>query len=147
MLSVRIKKELQKIQTHPVEGILVEQDENNMRHFFAKIAGPKDTPYDGGVFDLELYLTEAYPMEAPRILFRTNVYHPNIDKLGRICLDLLKDKWSPLLQITTLLQSIQVLLSAPNIDDPLDESVAQHWRTNPDDAINKAREWTQKYAM
>lgn len=55
----------------------------------------------------------------------TKIYHPNIDTLGRICLDILKDKWSPALQIRTVLLSIQALLSAPNPDDPLDEKIAK----------------------
>lgn len=70
----------------------------------------------GGVFHLELFLTEDYPMTAPKVRFLTKIYHPNIDKLGRICLDILKDKWSPALQIRTVLLSIQALLSAPNPD-------------------------------
>ena len=57
------------------------------------------------------------------------MYHPNIDKLGRICLDILKDKWSPALQIRTVLLSIQALLSAPNPDDPLANDVADQWKT------------------
>jgi ubiquitin-conjugating enzyme E2 N len=57
----------------------------------------------------------------------TKIYHPNVDRLGRICLDILKDKWSPALQIRTVLISIQALMSAPNPDDPLNNEAAEHW--------------------
>jgi hypothetical protein len=89
----------------------------------------------GGVFKLELYLPEDYPMAPPKVRFLTKIYHPNIDRLGRICLDILKDKWSPALQIRTVLLSIQALLSAPNPDDPLANDVAEHWKTNEAAAI------------
>lgn len=68
------------------------------------------------------------------------------DKLGRICLDILKDKWSPALQIRTVLLSIQALLSAPNPDDPLANDVAQAWKENEKAAIAEAQQWTQRYA-
>jgi hypothetical protein len=54
---------------------------------------------------------------------------------GRICLDILKDKWSPALQVRTVLLSIQALLSAPNPEDPLDTNVAEHWKTDEVAAI------------
>ena len=85
-------------------------------------------------------------MGPPKVRFLTKIYHPNIDRLGRICLDILKDKWSPALQIRTVLLSIQGLLSAPNPDDPLDTNVADHWKKNEREALERAREWTQRYA-
>jgi ubiquitin-conjugating enzyme E2 N len=85
-------------------------------------------------------------MAPPKVRFLTRIYHPNIDKLGRICLDILKDKWSPALQIRTVLLSVQALLSAPNPDDPLAEGVAKHWKEDEKGAIETAREWTRAHA-
>jgi ubiquitin-conjugating enzyme E2 N len=84
----------------------------------------------GGVFKLELFLPDDYPMCPPRIRFLTKIYHPNIDRLGRICLDVLKNNWSPALQIRTILLSIQALLGAPNPEDPLNEAVAKQWKVS-----------------
>ncbi|CAK9263197.1 unnamed protein product [Sphagnum jensenii] len=77
-----------------------------------------------------------------KIRFLTKIYHPNIDKLGHICLDILKDKWSPALQIRTVLLSIQALLNAPNPDDPLAENIAKHWKSDEAEAVATGREWT-----
>jgi ubiquitin-conjugating enzyme E2 N len=72
------------IPNHLVVGIYATPDEVNFRHFFVKIAGPEDTPYAGGMFNAELFLPDEYPMVPPKVLFRTKIYHPNIDKIGKI---------------------------------------------------------------
>lgn len=85
-------------------------------------------------------------MEAPKVRFLTKIYHPNIDRLGRICLDVLKTNWSPALQIRTVLLSIQALLASPNPNGPLANDVAEDWIKNEQGAKAKAREWTKLYA-
>ena len=140
-LSRRIQKETERLHMEPVAGISASPDPNNPRYFHIQIAGPITTPYEGGLFELELFLTDDYPMSPPKVRFLTKIYHPNVDKLGRICLDILKKNWSPALMIRTVLLSIQGLMSSPNPDDPLDAQVAQHWVQNEEDAIRVAREW------
>ncbi|CAK5067742.1 unnamed protein product [Meloidogyne enterolobii] len=66
----------------------------------ATITGPPTTPYDGGVFYLNINFPEAYPIKPPRVWFKTKIYHPNINDNGGICLDILQKKWSPALTIS-----------------------------------------------
>ncbi|GMI53290.1 hypothetical protein ScalyP_jg4216 [Parmales sp. scaly parma] len=146
-LPRRIVKETQRLMAEPVAGISAVPYSDNLRYFSVAIEGPQDSPYQTGVFNLELFLPADYPMAPPKVRFLTKIYHPNVDKLGRICLDILKDKWSPALQIRTVLLSIQALLSAPNPDDPLDNQVAEMWKTDEPTALKNASDWTKKFAM
>ena len=130
-----------------IDGIDVTPDNTYFGHFFVKLRGPKDTPYENGQFDIEILLPEDYPMSPPKVLFITKIFHPNIDKLGRVCLDVLKDKWTPALQIRSVLLSIQVLMGNPDPEDFLDIEAAELWKKDVNGAIKRAREWTQKYAM
>ncbi|KAG1668803.1 Ubiquitin-conjugating enzyme E2 N [Nymphon striatum] len=145
--SQKTPAETQRLMAEPVPGISATPDECNARYFHVIVAGPEGSPFEGGIFKLELFLPEEYPMSAPKVRFVTKIYHPNIDKLGRICLDILKDKWSPALQIRTVLLSIQALLSAPNPDDPLANDVAEQWKINEAQAVRTARQWTVDFAM
>ncbi|KAM8755346.1 ubiquitin-conjugating enzyme E2 T isoform 1-T1 [Acanthopagrus schlegelii] len=119
----RLKRELQMLSTEPPPGITCWQAEERIDDLRAQIMGGTDTPYDGGLFSLEIKVPERYPFEPPKIRFLTPIYHPNIDNSGRICHDALKlppkGAWKPSLNISTVLTSIQLLMAEPNPDDPL----------------------------
>lgn len=142
----RIDKETKKLLEESPPLTTVRPDADNPRSFHVWIEGPEGTPYEKGFYELELFLPTNYPMHPPKCRFLTRIYHVNIDKLGRICLDLLKDQWSPALQINTLLISLQSLISAQNEEDPLDEHVALHFKEDPVGARKKAVEWNAKFA-
>ena len=84
-LPRRIVKETQRLLSEPAPGISATPYRDNLRYFNIIIAGPTGSPYESGIFKLELFLPEQYPMESPKVRFLTKIYHPNIDKLGRIC--------------------------------------------------------------
>ncbi|CAD7688456.1 unnamed protein product [Nyctereutes procyonoides] len=132
-----------------MSGIIKETQrlQSNACYFHVVTAGPQDSPFEGGTFKLEVFLPEEYPVAAPKVRFMTKIYHPNVGKLGKICLDILKDKWSPALQLRTVLLSIQALLSVPNPDDPLANDVAEPGKTNEAQAIEIARTRTRQYAV
>ncbi|XP_043315964.1 ubiquitin-conjugating enzyme E2 N-like [Cervus elaphus] len=121
-LPCRVIKETQSLLAEPVPGIKAELDESNAHYFHVLVAGPQDSAFERGTFELELFLPEEYPMVAPKVRFMTKIYHPNVDKLGRVSLDILK-KWSLVLKIRTVLPSIRALLNAPNPDDSLANDV------------------------
>lgn len=107
----------------------------------------KHDPPAEGIYKLELFLPEDYPMTPPKVRFLTKIFHPNVDRIGRICLDILKDKWSPALQIRTVLLSIQALMSAPNPDDPLNNEAAELWKRDERQALATASQWNAQYAV
>tara|TARA_R100001163_G_C5068378_1_gene208530 strand:+ start:1197 stop:1796 length:600 start_codon:yes stop_codon:yes gene_type:complete len=142
----RIQMEIKKLRAKPVPGVTAVPDENNIRSFDVTVEGPMASPYEGGIFRLELYCDENFPSKPPKVRFLTKIYHPNIDNLGRICLDILKDQWSPILTLQTLLTTIRALLDTPNPDDPLNNIAAEHWKRDIKDAENQAKTWTEMYA-
>ena len=87
-----------------IEVNLVESD---IFHWKGSIKGPKDTCYSGGLFFIDILIPTDYPYKPPKMKFDTKIWHPNISsQTGAICLDILKNEWSPALSIRTALLSL-----------------------------------------
>jgi ubiquitin-conjugating enzyme E2 T len=133
----RLKRELVRLQEDPPPGIAayLSDDSDDLSKWIAQIRGPVDTPFEGTMFLISMLIPSRYPMEPPVCQFTSPIpYHPNIDEAGRICLDTLKRPpvglWSPAVNLTTLLLSLQLLLQEPNPDDGLLPDVSRLYRDN-----------------
>ncbi len=103
-----------------VQDLWLQPEEKNIFCWHAKFIGPADTPYAGGVFELKLNIPQQYPITPPKATFLTNVFHPNVHfKTGEICLDILKNSWSPAWTLATVCRAIISLLSHPEPESPL----------------------------
>ena len=142
----RIQAELAEIILDPPCGIIAAPKDNDIFEWEARLNGPEETPYAGGVFFLDIHFPEEYPFQPPKITFRTRIYHCNINSHGVICLDTIKNNWSPALTISTVLLTIMQLLTQPNPEDPLVKPIANEMVTSPETFFKTATEWTKKYA-
>lgn len=143
----RIQKELIDVQKTPPDGCSCGPVGSDLFEWEGVIMAPSDSSYSGGVFRLRIQFPTDYPFKAPKVYFLTKIYHPNINAAGGICLDILKDQWSPALSVSKVLLSILSLLTDPNPDDPLVPDIAQEYKKNRAAYEAHAREWTSRYAM
>ena len=143
----RINKELKDLTRDPPANASAGPVDDDLFHWQATLLGPENSPYTGGVFFLNIQFPADYPFKPPKAEFITKIFHPNINSNGGICLDILKDQWSPALTASKMLLSICSLLTDPNPSDPLVPDIARLYIKNRDEYTRKAMEWTRKYAM
>lgn len=128
------------------EKITVKLINEELTHWKATITGSNNSPFEGGIFTLDITFPLEYPFKPPIIKFCNKIYHPNINDSGAICLDILKDQWSPALSIFKVILSISSLIVDPNPNDPLSPDVANIYKTNREYYNKIAKEWTKLYA-
>jgi len=146
MAARRITKEIADLNKDAPENCSAGPHGEDIYKWDATIMGPTDTPYAGGVFKMEIHFPSDYPFKPPKVQFTTKIYHPNISSGGAICLDILKEQWSPALTISKVLLSICSLLSDPNPKDPLVPAIADEYNKDRESYNQNARLWTQRYA-
>merc|ERR1711935_145508 len=126
-VSKRLQQELMSLMMSNDKGISAFPDGDKLFEWIATVNGPADSVYDGLKYKLRLEFPAGYPYQSPTVKFTTQCFHPNVDTHGNICLDILKEKWSALYEVRTILLSIQSLLGEPNNDSPLNTQAATLW--------------------
>ena len=112
--TARLNKEFGDITSNPIGGVEVGYSGEEISKWDVKINGPEGSPYEGGVFVVELDFSDNYPFKAPKILFKTKIYHPNVETAsGKICTQAIEKSWVPTQNARYVIESIVSLMDAP----------------------------------
>ncbi|ODQ64573.1 ubiquitin conjugating enzyme E2-C, Ubc11 [Nadsonia fulvescens var. elongata DSM 6958] len=127
-VTKRLQSELMQLMMSNTPGVSAfPSSDSNLLNWSGTITGPKDTVYENLTFKISLSFPNDYPYSAPTIKFVSPMWHPNVDMSGNICLDILKERWSAVYNVQTILLSLQSLLGEPNNKSPLNAQAAQLW--------------------
>lgn len=135
----RLSKELIEIKKNDIEGIEL-IDTEDIFIWKVSIDGPKESAFEDGKFALRISFDEKYPIKAPSVKFLTEMFHPNIYKDGKICVDILQSEWSPSQNVETVLQSIRSLLLDPNPNSPANRDAANLYTRNKELYYSKVKD-------
>lgn len=143
----RLMKDLSSVKNNSDKSIFASPLDDNIFLWVAIILGPENTPFEDGTFSLILMFDNTYPQNPPKIKFLSEMFHPNIYQSGELCLDMLKNRWSPSYDVLGILVSVQSLLNDPNIKSPANVEAAELYESNRTEYIKKIKDTVIKSWM
>ena len=143
----RLTKELTDVENNPSANCSASPIEDDIFHWRGSIIAPPETPYDGGVYFLDIQFPADYPFKPPKVRFETPIYHCNINDKGDISIDILKDNWSPALTISKVLFALYNLIEDPNPDEALVPEIAKLYKKNTKLHNKNANQHAVKFAQ
>ncbi|KAH7423908.1 hypothetical protein KP509_12G080300 [Ceratopteris richardii] len=128
--ELRVQKDISELNLSKTTSISFPNGKDDLLNFEITIR-PDEGYYMGGTFVFSFNISPIYPHEAPKVKCKTKVYHPNIDLEGKVCLNILREDWKPVLSINSIIYGLQYLFLDPNPDDPLNQEAADVLKDHP----------------
>ena len=144
----RLTKELNEHVSNPNSSISIMPINDNIRLLRCVIKPNTDSIYyfeiDGklATYNLDIEVSTEYPFICPKVIFNPPIYHPNVFAVtGNICLDILKDAWTPAITISSLCISILSLMNDPNTSDPVNAVAAELFENDKELYKEEVKKW------
>eukprot|EP00667_Euglena_gracilis_P025937 EG_transcript_30793 len=125
--DLRLRKDLGELDLTSTTATINIPDPENLREFSITLK-PIEGFYCGAQYEFKISVPSAYPHEPPKALCLTKVFHPNIDEEGKVCLNILRADWKPVLTMKAVIFGLELLFIEPNPDDPLNKAAAKMLR-------------------
>uniref|UniRef100_A0A8C4NH79 E2 ubiquitin-conjugating enzyme n=1 Tax=Eptatretus burgeri TaxID=7764 RepID=A0A8C4NH79_EPTBU len=145
--SRRLTKEIADLKTHGLRSFRnIIMDESNVLHWQGLLV-PDNPPYDKGAFWVDIIFPSDYPFKPPKVMFRTKIYHPNVDERGQVCLPIVSpENWKPATKADQVIQALLALVNDPEPEHPLRAELAEEYTQDRKRFMRIAEEHTRKHA-
>uniref|UniRef100_A0A1B6ECD3 Ubiquitin-conjugating enzyme E2-18 kDa n=1 Tax=Clastoptera arizonana TaxID=38151 RepID=A0A1B6ECD3_9HEMI len=129
--SKRLQREVCNIMADGgIESVNLIIDESNYNLWEGLIL-PNNLPYSKGAFKINIDFPLDYPFKPPKITFITQIYHPNVNEKGEICLTILNsENWKPTTKISQVLMELVNVIDKPELSHSLRPDVADEYINN-----------------
>eukprot|EP00754_Rhynchopus_humris_P045123 Rhum_TRINITY_DN4614_c0_g1::Rhum_TRINITY_DN4614_c0_g1_i1::g.15074::m.15074/K10579/UBE2M, UBC12; ubiquitin-conjugating enzyme E2 M len=143
--DIRVVKDLGEVDLTGSKTTLEQPDKENMRELLLTLR-PSDGFYEGGMFRFRVIIPHDYPHNPPKVLYdlkanEHKIFHPNIDEDGKVCLNILRAEWRPVLTLKSVVFGMELLFSEPNPDDPLNKKAAKVLREDQRTFARTVKAW------
>jgi len=147
MAGRRINLELVEMKKLKIEGFdNLKVDDANIR-VWEGLVQPANAPYNKGAFRVEITFPEGYPFKPPTVLFKTKIYHPNVDEKGVVCLTVINtENWKPATKISQVIEALVALVNNPEPDHALRADLAEQFQKDFAKFKKSAEDFTKKHA-
>ncbi|KAK2964841.1 putative Ubiquitin-conjugating enzyme E2 4 [Blattamonas nauphoetae] len=143
-----VKRQMADLAKAPSEHYMARPtNDSNVLKWDGHICGAVGTPYEGGTFKFDMDFPADFPIRAPKVTFKTKIYHPGFLPDGDMCLELLKKEWTPKTKIKDILDALYSLIASPSPDMTLNSAVSDQLKNTPAEFEKTAREWTKQFAQ
>ena len=153
----RVQSDLEEMTNHPIEGVAVVPSDKDMGTWQIFMEGPKDSCFEGGIFELEMKFPEDYPDNPPTLYFLSEFWHPNIYPDGKVCMSSLHPsgdnemdnetfdiRWKPINSVSSIINSVLLILQEPNFSSPANIDASVQWRKEFDAYKSRIAELCKK---
>jgi ubiquitin-conjugating enzyme E2 D/E len=145
--TARLTKEFSAIQEAPLDRCEVALQGEEVGKWDVKIQGPEDSPYESGTFLLEMDFTDNYPFKAPKVVFKTKIWHPNVQtETGEICTQAIEKSWVPTQNAKYVIEQVISLLADPRPEDALEAEIAEQFSNDFEGFKEKVQKYIAEFA-
>ncbi|KAF0989123.1 hypothetical protein HZS_5229, partial [Henneguya salminicola] len=138
----RLTKDLEELKVGDLkERVSIHVGDENILNWQLTLI-PFSEPYNNYSFIVNVYFPSEYPFKPPKMVFKTKIYHPNIDEQGQFCLDVINNQnWKPATRTERIIRDLLDLIDNPELSSPIRTELAEEYIHKKKKFLKKAAEY------